>query len=60
MPVNVLAKTLVFQKGKNADAVEKEFALISKLEWSGCGNLLAAVMENTLNVWYLPGILMVI
>lgn len=55
MPENVLQQTLIFQKAHNLFGKDLEGVLISKLAWSANGKFIAAMMEDTLNVWYLPG-----
>lgn len=55
MPDGILQHTLVFQKPNNVYGKELEGTLISKLAWSRNGKYIAAAMEDTINVWYLPG-----
>lgn len=55
MPDGNLHHTLVFQKPNNVYGRDLEGTLISKLAWSCNGRYIAAAMEDTFNVWYLPG-----
>ncbi|XP_065224595.1 probable E3 ubiquitin-protein ligase HERC1 isoform X2 [Planococcus citri] len=54
MPDGILQHTLVFQKPNNVYGKDLEGTLISKLAWSRNGKYIAAAMEDTINVWYLP------
>lgn len=55
MPENILQHTLVFQKPNNVFGKDLEGMLMSRLAWSHDGKYISATMEDTLNVWYMPG-----
>lgn len=55
IPETVLQHTFLFQKPNNVCGKDLEGTLISRLAWSSNGKYIAAAMEDTLNIWYLPG-----